>query len=101
MLVTTLDYDNYRGVTAVGRIFAGRISAGQPIARITTTGEILPDRARYLYVHQGLDRVEVESAEAGEIIAIAGLEAIAIGETIASPEKPALPSSPSRHRPCR
>jgi GTP-binding protein len=93
MLVTTLDYDNYRGVTAVGRVFGGSISAGQPIARIKTTGEVLPDRARYLYVHQGLERIEVEAAEAGEIIAIAGLEAIAIGETIASPESPqALPT---------
>ena len=92
MLVTTLGYDDYRGVTAVGRIFAGRIEAGQALARLTLDGQVLPERARYLYVHQGLDRVEVESAEAGEIIALAGLEGIAIGETLADPENPvALP----------
>jgi GTP-binding protein len=91
MLVTTLGYDDYRGVTAVGRIFAGSIQAGQPLARLTLAGENLPERARYLYVHQGLERMEVE-AEAGEIIALAGLEGIAIGETLADPENPqALP----------
>jgi GTP-binding protein len=88
VLVTTLGYDEYRGVTAVGRIFAGKILAGAPLARMTLTGEILPERARYLYVHQGLDRIEIEQAEAGEIVAIAGLEGIAIGETLADPENP-------------
>jgi len=93
MLVTTLGYDEYRGVTAVGRVFAGRIKAGQNVARMTLNGDILPERARYLYVHQGLERIEVEEAEAGEIVAIAGLEEIAIGETLADPENPiALPS---------
>jgi GTP-binding protein len=92
VLVTTLGYDEYRGVTAVGRVFAGEIQVGQALARITTTGETLPERARYLYVHQGLKRVEIEQAQAGEIIALAGLEEIAIGETLADPENPlALP----------
>jgi GTP-binding protein len=92
LLVTNLGYDEYRGVTAIGRIFAGRITAGQPLARMTLDGQVLPERARYLYVHQGLERVEVPSAEAGEIVALAGLEGIAIGETLADPENPvALP----------
>ncbi len=92
MLITNLGYDDYRGVTAIGRIFSGRIKAGQPLARIMLDGTILPERARYLYVHQGLDRIEVDQAEAGEIVALAGLEGIAIGETLADPENPvALP----------
>lgn len=92
MLVTTLGYDEYRGVTAVGRIFAGRIEVGQPLARIQVDGVVTPERARYLYVHEGLKRVEVEQASAGEIIALAGLEGIGIGETLADPEDPkALP----------
>jgi GTP-binding protein len=92
MLVTTLGYDDYRGVTALGRITAGKIIAGQPLARLTTDGQNLPERARYLYIHQGLQRVEVEQASAGEIIALAGLEGIGIGETLADPENPvALP----------
>jgi GTP-binding protein len=88
MLVTTLGYDEYRGVTAVGRIFAGKLNVGANIARMTLKGEMLPERARYLYVHQGLERVEIEHAEAGEIISIAGLEGVAIGETLADPENP-------------
>lgn len=93
MLVTSLGYDNYRGLTAVGRLFAGRIKAGQPLARLTLNGETLPERARYLFVHEGLERVDVEQAEAGEIVALAGLDGIAIGETLADPDTPvALPT---------
>ncbi len=88
ILVTSLGYDEYRGVTAVGRISAGMIKVGDPISRLTLHGEDLPERARYLYVHQGLQRVEVEEASAGEIVAIAGLEAVEIGETLADPEHP-------------
>ncbi len=93
MLITTLGYDEYRGVTAVGRIFSGQIEAGQNLARITTKGEVLPERARYLYTHEGLNKVEVGHASAGEIVSLAGLEGIAIGETLADPENPvALPT---------
>jgi GTP-binding protein len=93
MLVTTLGYDDYRGVTAVGRIFAGTIKAGQAVARLTIDNRNLPEQARYLYVHQGLHKVEVEEASAGEIIALAGLEGITIGETLADPLNPvALPT---------
>ncbi|MFH1084866.1 MAG: translational GTPase TypA [Chloroflexota bacterium] len=88
MLVTALGYDNYRGVTAVGRIFAGRMRAGQAVARITRAGDVLPERIRYLDVHQGLALVEAEQAEAGEIVSVAGLEGIAIGETLAAAENP-------------
>ncbi|HEX7976665.1 MAG TPA: translational GTPase TypA [Anaerolineales bacterium] len=88
LLVTTLGYDDYRGVTAVGRIRAGRINRGDPLARITVSGEILPERARYLYIFSGLDRLEVKSAEAGEIVVVAGLEGISIGETLADINNP-------------
>ncbi len=92
MLVSTLGYDPYRGVTATGRVKAGRVSAGMPLARIAHSGEIYPAEARYLYVHQGLERVEVEQAIAGDIVVVAGLEDVAIGETLADPEWPtALP----------
>ncbi|HNB52501.1 MAG TPA: hypothetical protein PK530_11180 [Anaerolineales bacterium] len=76
----------------MGRLFSGRIRVGQPLARLTRDGQNIPEAARYLYVHEGLNRVEVESAEAGEIVAIAGLEEIGIGETLADPQNPiALP----------
>ncbi|MDD4857034.1 MAG: translational GTPase TypA [Candidatus Krumholzibacteria bacterium] len=93
MLITSLGYDDFRGVTAVGRIFAGTIKAGQDLARLTTDNRNLPERAGYLYVHQGLHKVEVEEASAGEIVALAGLEGITIGETLADPLNPvALPT---------
>jgi len=88
VLVTTLGYDEYRGVTAVGRVFAGQIQEGQPVARLTLDGQVLEEQARYLYVYRGLKKVQVSHAAAGEIISIAGLESIAIGETIADPENP-------------
>jgi len=93
MLVTNLGYDDYRGVTAVGRISAGELEAGQPVARLKLDGTRVDEQARYLYVHSGLEREEVESAQAGEIVVIAGLEEVAIGETLADPEQPmALPA---------
>ncbi len=93
MLVTTLGYDDYRGVTAVGRVFAGTIKAGGKLARLTVTGENLPETARYLYTFQGLNKVEVQEARAGEIVSLAGLDGIAIGETLADPANPvALPT---------
>jgi GTP-binding protein len=88
MLVTTLDHDNYRGLTAIGRVFSGRIAAGQPVARLTLDGEQVPESARYLYVHEGLQRIDAPAAEAGEIVAVAGLQDVAIGETLADPENP-------------
>ena len=92
ILVTTLGYDDYRGVTAIGRIFSGTVRIGQALSRMTLSGAVLPERARYLYVHQGLAKIETEHAEAGEIVALAGLEGIAIGETLCDPENPvALP----------
>ena len=92
VLVTTLDYNSYRGRIAIGRVFAGRIAAGQSVARMTLNGEVLPESARYLHVYEGLTSVEVPMAEAGDIVAIAGLKDISIGETLADPEQPfALP----------
>ncbi len=92
MLVTNFGYDDYRGTTAVGRIYAGKISAGQSLARIMVDGQIVPERARYLSEFQGLEKVEVEQAKAGDIVELAGLEGIAIGETLADPQNPiALP----------
>jgi len=88
MLVTNLGYDDYRGVTATGRISAGRLKADMPLARITHTGEVVPETARYLYLHQGLERIEVQEALAGDIAVVAGLTDVAIGETLADPEHP-------------
>lgn len=92
ILVTNLGYDDYRGVTAVGRLHSGEIKAGQPVARIQKNGTVLSEKARYLYTYQGLEKVEVERVLAGDIVAIGGLEGIEIGETLADINEPvALP----------
>jgi len=93
LLVTTLGYDDYKGMIAVGRIFAGRLAVDQLVTRIDVEGGMTPSRVRYLFVHQGLERVPVQSAEAGEIVALAGIDSVGIGETIADAEHPvALPT---------
>lgn len=93
MLVTTLGYDDYRGVTAVGRVFAGKIKANQKLARIKMDGTIVSESAKYLYTFKGLNKLEVEESLAGDIISLAGLDEISIGETLADPANPvALPT---------
>jgi GTP-binding protein len=93
MLVTTLGYDDYRGVTAVGRVFAGKIKANQKLARIKMDGTVVPESAKYLYTFKGLNKIEIEESLAGDIISLAGLDEISIGETLADPANPvALPT---------
>lgn len=92
MLATTLEYDNYRGLIAIGRIVAGEMRVGQHVSRLTLDGENFPEIIRYLYIQDGLDRIEVEHVRAGDIVAVAGLENISIGETLSDSENPvALP----------
>src|SRR5215212_2552715 len=93
VLVTMLGYDDYRGVTAIGRIFSGTIKAGQRLIRMTRDGRSLPESAKYLYTFQGLNKIEIEQAVAGDIVSFAGLDGIGIGETLADPNNPiALPT---------
>jgi GTP-binding protein len=93
LLVTMLGYDDYRGVTAIGRVFTGTIKANQKLARLTVDGRNLPEQAKYLYTFQGLNKIEIESATAGDIVSLAGLSEIGIGETLADPTTPiALPT---------
>jgi len=92
VLVTTLDYDEHRGSTAIGRVTSGRLLAGQDLMRITRDGTLIPEKARYLQIYDALHRVDVEYVEAGDIAVVAGLEDVAIGETLADPLQPkALP----------
>jgi GTP-binding protein len=93
MLVTALQYDQYRGLTAVGRLKAGTIKARATVARLTRDGQRLTEQPKYLYTFEGLHKVEVEELFAGDIIAVAGLEQVAIGDTLADPANPiALPT---------
>jgi len=91
-LVTLLDYNEYLGRIAVGRVNRGIVKQGQPIAVMTREGGIKQARIEKLFGFQGLKRVEVPEAGAGDIVAIAGIKDINIGETLADPANPeALP----------
>lgn len=93
MLVTNLAYDDYRGLSAIGRINRGTVHVGDTLARMKLDGTVSTEHARYLYTYNGLRKVETETVEAGDIIVMAGLEGIAIGETLADPEhQEALPA---------
>lgn len=91
-LVTLMDYNEYLGRIAVGRVNRGIVRQGQTVAVINREGQIKQARIEKLFGFQGLKRVEVEEAGAGDIIALAGIKDINIGETIADPQNPeALP----------
>ncbi|MBI3324724.1 MAG: translational GTPase TypA [Candidatus Omnitrophica bacterium] len=93
ILVLALAYDSYRGKMGIGKIHAGSLRRNQPILRLAVDGSQQARPAAAVYAYQGLERVEIESAQAGEIVAVAGFEEISIGDTITDPERPkALPA---------
>ena len=90
--VTTLDYSDFLGRIMIGRIHNGTIRAGQTAALIRDDGSIKRSRISKLLGFQGLQRVEIEEARAGDLVAVAGFDEVNIGETIACPDHPeALP----------
>ena len=88
LLVANLDYNEYVGRLAVGRIFSGEIARGDTVAVVKRDGTRQVVRVKELYAFEGLRREAVESARFGEIVALAGLEGIEIGETVTSAERP-------------
>src|SRR6476660_7971503 len=88
LLVANLDYNDYVGRLAIGRIFSGEIKVGDQIGVAKPDGSLQKTRVSQLYVFEGLKREAVTSAEFGEIVALAGIENIEIGDTITSPDNP-------------
>jgi GTP-binding protein len=92
MLVTTIDYDDYRGRIAIGRVFSGSVGANEAVTHIDREGVHRLARVVQVFTHEGLRRVEVGRGLAGDIIAITGIPDAHVGETIACAETPeALP----------
>ncbi|MGO9065288.1 MAG: translational GTPase TypA [Myxococcaceae bacterium] len=92
LLVANLDYDDYVGRLAVGRVHAGRIASGQALAVVRAGGRVEVGKVLKLYGFQGLKRVEIADAGPGELVSVAGIEAVSIGDTLADAEQPvALP----------
>lgn len=92
LLVTNLSYSNYLGSLMVGRIQRGVISNGKQLAHIPADGKVKTFKVTSLQIFDGLGMATVDSAEAGEIVIVSGIENGDIGDTLAAPEKPeALP----------
>ena len=86
--IFTLDYDNFVGRIGVCQIFNGRVRKGDEYLLLKADGEKVKSRVSKLIGFKGLDRIEIDEAEAGDIVAIAGFSDIDVGDTLADPEHP-------------
>jgi len=92
MLVSNLDYDSHKGQIAIGRIRRGKVAPRDTVVRLNATGAEDYHEVAEVFTYLGLKRLKVAHAEAGDIVAMTGVEKVSIGDTIASPEQPsALP----------
>jgi GTP-binding protein len=88
LLITTLGYDDYVGRLAIGRLFNGEIRKAQEVALCRRDGSVVPVKVALLYGYDGLKRVEIDRAGPGDIVAIAGIAEVWIGETVTSRDDP-------------
>ena len=88
LLVANLDANDYVGRIAIGRIFNGRVKVGEPVSVCKLDGTIQTTKVTKMYTFDGLKRLDTLEAAAGDIVCLAGIENITIGETIASIENP-------------
>lgn len=92
MQITSLDFSSFVGRIAIGRIYRGELKSNMPIGLTRKDGSLKKTRIKEMFVYEGLDRAKVESAKAGEIVALVGVEDFEIGDTVTSVETPeALP----------
>ena len=93
MLVAALDYDNYLGQIAIGRVFRGRASSRSPVVLLRNGCEPQPHDLEKVFIFRGLERLEVHEAQVGDIVAVSGVDGVSIGDTITDHECPEpLPS---------
>jgi GTP-binding protein len=93
MLVSSIDYNDYLGRISIGKILKGKVSSNDNLALIQKGGNIKKFKVQKLFGFSNLNRVEIKEANAGDIIALSGIEDVNIGDTISDPEFPhALPS---------
>ncbi len=90
MQPATLAYDNFLGRMGIGRVYEGEVKANQNVFVKTEDGKTRPGRISKLFTFRGMERVEAEVAQAGDIVALAGIDDIFVGETITTDEKAEL-----------
>ena len=88
MLVTSLDFSNYVGRIAIGRVHRGTIREGMDIALCRKDGSVSKQRIRELHTFEGMGRKRVQEVSSGDICALVGIEGFEIGDTISTPENP-------------
>ncbi len=88
LLVTNIDYNDYVGRLAVGRVFSGTVKVGDHVAVINSSGNAVKTKITSIYTFQGLERIDAKEASVGDIVALAGIEGINIGDTITDAERP-------------
>jgi GTP-binding protein len=88
LLVMNIDYNDYVGRLAIGRVFSGTVKIAEPIGVVQQGGQMVKTKVTSLYEFQGLKRVDTEKATVGDIVALAGIEGVNIGDTITDPENP-------------
>ena len=88
MLVANLDSSDYLGRIAIGRIFNGTVRLNDPVAVVKVDGAVQQTKVTKLFAFEGLKRIEITEAQAGDVVCLAGIEDITIGETIADPTDP-------------
>jgi len=88
LLVMNIDYNDYVGRLAIGKIFSGTVKIAEPIGVVQQGGQMVKTKVTSLYEFQGLKRVDTEMATVGDIVALAGIEGVNIGDTITDPENP-------------
>ncbi|MBN2187792.1 MAG: GTP-binding protein, partial [Dehalococcoidia bacterium] len=92
MLVSNLDYDSHKGKIAIGRIWRGKVAPHDQVVSVGADGSVTHYEISEVFTYLGLKHLKVEKAEAGDIVAVTGIDKVNIGDTIASPEQPeALP----------
>ncbi len=91
MLVSSLNYSPFLGRLAIGKITSGRISIDKEVVVAAPGGTPRPARITKIYRFRGAERTETEEAAVGELVAVAGMESITIGETLTAPQKPNTP----------
>jgi GTP-binding protein len=91
--IFTLDYDNYVGKIGIARIFNGKLKKGDSVLLAKADGEMLKGRVTKLIGFLGLNRMEIDEAEAGDIVALAGFDAVDVGDSIVDPNNP-MPLDP-------
>ncbi len=88
LLVMNIDYNDYVGRLAIGRVFSGTVKIADPIGVVQQGNQIVKTKVTSLFEFQGLKRVDTEKATIGDIVALAGIEGVSIGDTITEPENP-------------